>query len=326
MVYLLIICTTFTGCWFYFPITGVRSNPVPNDRAIISYIIKICRDDFSIHFSDINTLSAEETKNIRDVKIQYKAENGERKTAAFTLDGYDAKNELGFKFVSKKDMEEWKTRREKGDMEAPDLNDAKSIWEQAVGYTFPVIFIDIPEYWKEDLISRLESEIRSSFDLFVLNNIFRDRLIEGSMIREHINIYSWRYGINFQTEDTPEVRIEYPDKFKNLRWAVFKLDGYDAVNRVGYKFVSRTDIEGWQRRMAAGETDLPNYEYWGDIRKSALNYEFPVIFICMEEYWVGITFDDIFGKINTFLDSRDLYQYVKDAKQTGTPGIIYKYD
>lgn len=90
-------------------------------------------------------------ENLPIVDLKY----GNNKEAVFKLDGYDNKRQIGYKFVTADDAKNWKAQREKGDLKAPDLSKSYEIKAAALDYTFPVIFIYMPEYWKSPSITEI---------------------------------------------------------------------------------------------------------------------------------------------------------------------------
>ncbi len=75
----------------------------------------------------------------------------ENKKAVFQLDGYDPVKQIGYKFVTAKEEQDWNERRKNGDEEVPDLADSEQIAQSALYYDFPVLFNYSPAYWTDKI-------------------------------------------------------------------------------------------------------------------------------------------------------------------------------
>lgn len=90
-------------------------------------------------------------ENLPTIDLKY----GYNDEAVFQLDGYDEKRQIGYKFVTEDDEQNWKAQRENGYNKAPDLSKSYEIKTAALNYTFPVLFIYVPEYWKSSSIAEI---------------------------------------------------------------------------------------------------------------------------------------------------------------------------
>jgi len=90
---------------------------------------------------------------------------GDNHEAVFSLDGYDTKMQVGYKFITDEDAIRWNDERRKGNNKAPDLTESVQIKEAALKYKFPVLFIYYPEYWKSDISSIYNQELAGLFIL-----------------------------------------------------------------------------------------------------------------------------------------------------------------
>lgn len=90
-----------------------------------------------------------DSDNLPIVHLAYTLSDGTEKKVKFKLDGYDEDKQIGLQLVTLEDKILWGEERKNSDSEAPDLNDAKLIQQQAVKYDFPIIFICIYDYQAE---------------------------------------------------------------------------------------------------------------------------------------------------------------------------------
>ncbi len=237
-------------------------------------------------------LSKEE---VPTVSIAYQSQDGTAKTAVFKLDGFDFSKKIGYKLVLKKDKEEWEESRKKGNIEAPDLNDAELIQQAAVRYEFPVLFMWAYQYQDElsqEQMSENCDEFGDKFKAIMstpeMEKWAQDGLSNGNWTKESIEESCLNnFNIYFSHTDLPVVSIPYGDNKK----AVFELDGYDAERQMGYKFVTADDEKTWDQQRADGSTEVPDLADTAQIKEAALNYDFPVLFMYVPEYWKTTFFE-----------------------------------
>jgi len=112
-----------------------------------------------------------DTADLPTVDIAYTMPEGTEKTAEFKLDGYDSEKEIGYKIVTLDDKEKWEQERLNGDSQAPDLNDADLIQEEATKYEFPVVFICIYDYQNDSNWDQIiENQETISNELYEIMN------------------------------------------------------------------------------------------------------------------------------------------------------------
>ena len=188
-------------------------------------------------------------ENVPTVYIQYQSQDGTSKTAVFKLDGFDFSKKIGYKLVRKKDKETWEYNRKKGNLDAPDMNDAELIQQAAIQYKFPVIFMWVYQYQDElsqeqmsDNCDEFDDRFEAIMSTPEMVKWAQDGLYSGKWVKDSIEESCLNADIYFSHTDLPVVSISYGDNKK----AVFQLDGYDAEKQIGYKFVTadeRKDME-----------------------------------------------------------------------------------
>lgn len=272
-VALLIICS---GCDYTYPVEEVK-----NGEFFKHVVINSMNGVYCVNFSPDNTPI---------VDILYK-KNGVEKSAEFQLDGYDPEKKIGYKIVLEKDKTNWEDKIKKGDQEVPDLNDSLLIQEAALKYQFPVIFMWGYQYQKDTDYDRLVDDGQTFMSDF---NRIADKpeilgwaekgMYDGRWIKEGIEQRSAEFfQINFANTNPPTIDLKYD----TIKEAVFQIDGYDSKRQIGYKFVTEDEAYNWGMELGKGNHSVPNLFYIEQIKEAALNYEFPVIFIYVPEYWKG---------------------------------------
>lgn len=141
-----IACAFLTGCPSYIP----NQEEIRSGELFRAYLTTTFYEVYGVTFSK---------ENVPAVEIEYQLSDGTKKTAAFTLDGYDDERKIGYKLVTLDVAAEWDKMRKEGDLEVPDLNDSPIIESKAVNYSFPVLFLWVPDYDKPQNEVKLYSKI-----------------------------------------------------------------------------------------------------------------------------------------------------------------------
>lgn len=128
------ICLVLGGCPPKPNIDAVKNGDQFKDVIVLAF------NRYNVNFG---------TENLPIVNLVYTLSDGTEKEAKFMLDGYDADKRIGLQLVTLDDKILWEEERKDGNSEAPDLNDAKLIQEQAVKYDYPIIFICVYDYQDE---------------------------------------------------------------------------------------------------------------------------------------------------------------------------------
>ncbi len=222
------------------------------------------------------------------VNISYYV-NGNNKIAEFQLDGYDADKSVGYKIVTVEDKNKWEQDYKNEIINAPDINDVAFIREAAANYEFPIFFICIYNYQNDsdyreiiDNQQEISNEYESVKKLEGIRQWTENLLYDGEIIKTNLEMYCFNYySITFSHINLPTVEIVYGDNKK----AVFKLDGYDKEKQLSYKFITEEEKLDWAQRRSKGDTETPDISDYRLIKESALEYDFPVLFVYMPEYW-----------------------------------------
>jgi hypothetical protein len=183
----------------------------------------------------------------------------------------------------------WFEERERGNLEAPDLNDFELIQEAALKNEYPILLINIYEYQNQtDMENIYKNQDKFFDDLYgLLNNQimvewFEKGLYNGDWIKDGLEeILSESYNINFTHENLPIADIKY----ESGKDAIFQLDGYDSKRKIGYKFVTVNDLSNWTNQRIQGNLEAPDISKSKQIKEAALEYDFPVLFIYVPDYW-----------------------------------------
>lgn len=215
--------------------------------------------------------------------------NGMNKTAVFQLDGYDAEKNVGYKIVTVEDKNKWEQEYKDGITNTPDINDVALIQEAAANYEFPIFFICIYDYQNDyefgkivDNQTRIRNEYENVKKLEGIRQWSEKLLYDGEIIKINLEMYCFNYySIEYSHVNLPTVEIKYGDNKK----AVFQLDGYDKEKLLGYKFVTEIEKLDWGKRRSKGDIEAPDILDYELIKEFALDYNFPVFFIYMPEYW-----------------------------------------
>jgi hypothetical protein len=135
----------------------------------------------------------------------------------------------------------------------------------------------------------------------------KEVLYDGECIKEAI-VELYRddtYGVNFSDENPPTVTIAYGEGNR----AVFQLDGYDPVKKVGYKFVTEADRLRWEAERKAGNLNAPDLSQYELIQASALDYDFSIVFYYYPRYWesripiiIGDPNENVLPKLKSWLN------------------------
>ena len=255
-------------------------------------------------------------KSAPTVSIDYQLVDGITKTAEFRLDGYDAEKKIGYKLVLKDDKEEWEQMRSQGNLNAPDLNDAELIQNAAIRYQFPVLFMCAYQYQDELNQDEIDENAEEFIALYAslinapeIKQWAEAGLYDGKWVEEELEeaclVY---YNIYFSKKDLPTVKLEYGDNEK----AIFQLSGYDTKRRIGYKFVTAEDEKNWNQRRSEGDFEAPDLTNSDILKQAAIEYEFPIIFIYMPEYW-KMTASTIFKEeMSGSLDMNEVKQWLDE--------------
>ena len=239
-------------------------------------------------------------------KITYISEDGLSKTAEFVLDGYDKQKRIGYKLVLKQDKEIWDESLLEGNLEVPDLNDIDMIQDAAVKNSFPIIFLTTYQYQDEldqgEIYNNKEEFIKTIDELVQKPEIkqwARDGLYNGAWIRESFEKSAMdSFSINFAHNNLPVATIQYGNDMN----AVFQLDGFDPEIQIGYKFVSAEDEIKWETQIDQGNIEVPDLSMSDSIKQAALEYDFPILFVYIPEYWelrvVDIVNQELYDNIN----------------------------
>ena len=238
------------------------------------------------------------------VTLEYTTTLGESKHAQFTLGGYDPDKRIGYIVVLENDREEWKKSLQSGGDNVPDLNDLILIQRAALEYQYPVIFITAYEYAEritEDNAIELSAQFKEKLDPLIQSDEVKRwaqaGLYDGSWIKERIeeDYANSALHLNFSHKNLPLVEIPYTLSGGTVKTAAFQLDGYDADKRVGYKFVTVYDEEQWAKDCEAGIPNAIDLTYYPALQYSALQYDFPVIFLYVHNYW-AYTVNEVLSK------------------------------
>jgi hypothetical protein len=239
-----------------------------------AYIIRYGEQHYGIEF---------QRENAPVVDIQYKL-NSEIKVASYKLDGYDSEKKIGFKFVTDNDIEAWDKLRAAGNDKAPDMKDAASIEKASIAYQYPVVFVWMPDYWKDPSATPIYDKLQSIFNTDTIQKRFIGEYKSGQLYKSIIEKYAKHRGIRFSSEHTPLISVKYMIG-NNQKTASFHLDGYDNNIKIGYKFVTLIDINKWTEEVKNGNTEVPDINDYEIIKEKAIDYEFPVLFIYYADYW-----------------------------------------
>jgi hypothetical protein len=283
MVLLLGIALTFTGC----PAIPDYEEQ-KNGKSIREYCKRYCEQHYGIVLKAENTPTA---------KLSYTI-NGKIKTASFQLDGYDSEQKIGFKFVTLSDIENWDQKREKGDAEAPDIQDAALLERSALAYEYPIIFIWMEEYWKTNS-NPLNKKLEEVFGSDILQAYLKDYMASGEMYKRISEAY-FAFNDNISFNPTTErVSVQY-EKDGVKKAATFLPDGYDGKNNVGYKFVTRADIQQWAEQRDQGVPNTPDMGDYTLIKEAAMDQDYPIFFIYLEDSWKQNESSKLLSEISKF--------------------------
>lgn len=114
------------------------------------------------------------------------------------------------------------------------------------------------------------------------------------------------YGIHFSEEDTPNIHITYELNDGTLKTAAFKLDGYDAEKKIGYKLITVDDKAQWEQQRKNGNTDAPDLNDFELIQTAMIQYEYPVLLLKIYEYQSEVNAKSRSENDNKFFN--DLYE------------------
>lgn len=118
--------------------------------------------------------------------------------------------------------------------------------------------------------------------------------------------------MEFSYENAPWVGISYYAQNGEKKAAVFQLDGYDPEKKIGFKLVLEKDKRNWQIGRLLGQTYLPDMNDEEYIRKAALQYEFPVLFINAYKYQDNYARGEITQTNSAF--KNDLQQFFRTSE------------
>jgi len=110
--------------------------------------------------------------------------------------------------------------------------------------------------------------------------IKQDEIESGEFYKNLIVSYFQGYMIDFLTNHLPTVEFDYQSEGGVQKTVRFQMDGYDSVNEIGFKLVTRADESEWENSTDATAPDLIDVDI---IAEKALQYQFPVMFLYTEE-------------------------------------------